>query len=401
MTYRYDQIFDYPYHKLPLVLGESPYEGDRISMHIGEPTVPPPSFVQDAINQNSHLWTKYPHALGTIEYRETVATWMGQRYPGLAGKVDPVTELSASAGSKEALFLSAITAVMRKEKMLKGKQPVVMTPSPAYHVYYGAGLSAGAETIPYGLYKENNFAPDWDSFPKEQLERLAIFYLCTPNNPIGSILSKADLQKAIKVAREYDFILGVDECYSELFYDEAPTGSLEAAEELGDHFKNVICYNSLSKRSGAAGLRVGFVAGDAEFMKGFAIMRGYGAPQVPTPLQAAAIVLWKDEDHVEKGRAFYQESLNALGQQIADLPGYTRPEGGFFVWFDAGENQGDELARKIWKEQGMQVLPGSIMSQKDPITGKLPGANYIRLAAIYEPDKMSEVGRRLRTSVLG
>ena len=147
-----------------------------------------------------------------------------------------------------------------------------------------------------------------------------------------------------------------DECYSEIYWKDAPPGMLEHA---GSDFANVAVFHSLSKRSSLPGLRIGFVAGDKTFIKPFLDLRSVAAPQVPVPAQEVAIAAYNDETHVQENQALYRAKFDLADQIIGNRYGYKRPAGGFFLWLDVSAQGGSEAATlKLWKEAGLRVLPG-------------------------------------------
>ena len=86
------------------------------------------------------------------------------------------------------------------------------------------------------------------------------------------------LQKLIDLAERHDFVIVSDECYSEIYLDEAapPPGLLQAAAAMGnDRYRRCLVFHSLSKRSNVPGLRSGFVAGDADLIEAFFRYRTY------------------------------------------------------------------------------------------------------------------------------
>src|SRR5262249_58729155 len=99
---------------------------------------------------------------------------------------------------------------------------------------------------------------------------------------------------------------------------------------------NVVVFHSLSKRSSAAGLRSGFVAGDPALIEHFKHLRDYGGCQVPLPVQAAAAALWRDEAHVDENRAAYRRKFDIAEDALAGRYGFYRPPGGFFLWLHVG-----------------------------------------------------------------
>lgn len=179
----------------------------------------------------------------------------------------------------------------------------------------------------------------------------------------------------------------------------SPPGVLEAAHATGDGFANVISLNSLSKRSNLAGLRCGFAAGDPEFLASWSRFRGLAAPQVPMPLQAVAAAAYRDEAHVAENRRLYNEKYASAARILSPLFPAVVPEGGFFLWLDVARwGGGSVVARRLWAEAGVKVLPGDVLAV-DAGTGN-PGADFIRLALVDDLATVETGLTRVR-SVLG
>jgi aspartate/methionine/tyrosine aminotransferase len=148
------------------------------------------------------------------------------------------------------------------------------------------------------------------------------------------------------------------------------------------------------------GLRVGFAAGDRNFLARFMEMRNTAAPQVPMPAQAVAIAAYNDEAHVVENRRLYSEKFDLADKSIGNRFGYKRPAGGFFLWLNVAEQGGSEkVAEKLWREAGLRVLPGGYAAHTDA-QGNNPGADYIRIAMVHDNDTTAEALRRL-IAVLG
>jgi N-succinyldiaminopimelate aminotransferase len=144
---------------------------------------------------------------------------------------------------------------------------------------------------------------------------------------------------------------------------------------------NVLVFHSLSKRSGAAGLRSGFVAGDPRLIRRQMQLVNYGGVAPPYPIIAASTALWRDDTHVEAIRAHYRANFDAAERILKGRFGFYRPDGGFFLWLEVGD--GEAAARRLWAEAGVKVLPGGYMSRPDA-SGRNPGAPYIRAALVHE-----------------
>jgi len=208
-----------------------------------------------------------------------------------------------------------------------------------------------------------------------------VFYLCSPANPQGTAADRDYLLRALELARSYGFLLIADECYSEVYGETSPAGVMQAAAALGETLDHLLVFNSLSKRSNAAGLRSGFVAGDAAVIAGFARLRSYGAAVQPMPVLATAAALWRDEDHVEASRALYRQKHDLAAQRLAGRYEYARPDGGFFLWLNVGD--GEAAARRLWREAAIKVLPGAYLGRPDG-DGHNPGEAWIRVALVHD-----------------
>ena len=156
-------------------------------------------------------------------------------------------------------------AAIPEEK--NGARPMVLMPDPFYQVYHGAAVVAGAEPVFVPAGQDEGFLPDYGGLPEEILSRTALAFYCSPANPQGTIASLDTLKSLVNLAREYDFLLVSDECYSELYYREPAPGMVEACASLGGDMSHTVVMNSLSKRSSVPGLRVGFALGAPPTMR--------------------------------------------------------------------------------------------------------------------------------------
>ena len=354
-----------------------------IDMTIGEPREAMPGFIVDSIAAAQATFAKYPPIRGSEELRRSIATWIGRRY-GLGDTIDVAREVHPLNGSREGLFYAALPAVGRRS--YPGR-PAVLLPNPYYAVYIGAACTANAEPVYLDATTETGHLPDLDALEADPalLARTAAFYLCTPANPQGAMADRAYLTRAIELARAWDFMLFVDECYSEIYTREAPIGALEAAATTGDRFRNVVAFNSLSKRSNLPGLRSGFCAGDGEFLEMLAEVRNVIGPQMPGPVQHVSAAVWAEEQHVTAIRQAYRVKYDICDEILGTRFGYQRPQGGFFLWLDVSSMGGGvDAAVTLWKRCGVKVLPGAYVAQPGR-TGKNPGDNYIRVALVHGP----------------
>jgi aspartate/methionine/tyrosine aminotransferase len=381
---RLSGMTDYPFTRLAALLGPVGPQGGRspVNLAVGEPQSPPPPMVAETLARHAADWGRYPPVAGTPEFRAAVAGWLTRRYGLPNGMVDADTAVLPVQGTREALFQIATVAAEDTGRT----NPAVLIPNPSYATYGAAGALAGAEVVPLAARKENGFLPYLDQLAPDLLARTALLYLCTPSNPEGAVADLDYLMKAVALARTHGFILAVDECYAEIWDVSPPHGALEAAHALGagdggDPFANVVVFHSLSKRSSAAGLRSGFIAGDRRVIALMQRLRTYAASAPPLPVLAASAALWSDEAHAQAIRDGYRARLNLAEAALNGVAGFYRPAGGFFLWLDVGD--GEAAARRLWRDRTIRTLPGAYLGRNDA-DGRNPGRDYIRVALVHD-----------------
>ena len=372
-----------PFPRLRALLEPHQPGAPAIDLGIGEPKHQMPAFLIDKLVEAGKEFGKYPPMRGSEELLSSIAQWLGRRYD-LAGKVDPARDIMVLNGSREGLFSAVFPATGRK--LVKGGRPVVLLPNPYYPPYLAATMSVGAEPVFLPATKETGGLPDLEALAArpDVLARTVAFYLCSPANPQGAVASEAYLAKAIGLARQYDFILFSDECYCEVYTREPPPGALEVAGRTSEGFKNVVAFNSLSKRSNVPGLRSGFVAGDGAFIQRLFDFRNISAPHVPLPVQHASAALWSEEQHVTQSRTGYIEKFEVADKILGHRYGYQRPGGGFLLWLDMSQfGGGENAAVTLWKRCGVRVVPGAYLATDDGPLGN-PGLDYVRVALVHD-----------------
>lgn len=368
---RLDQLTDYPFQRLADLLG-GPATPDSTIMSIGEPQHAPPALVAQVLAAKAGLWGKYPPANGSPDFRRAAADWLERRFALPAGLVDVDAGILPVAGTREALYLIAQTVITPDP----AQRPVVLLPNPFYQVYVGAAVMAGAE--PYFVPGMDGPAsqPDFSTVPPDILARTRLAYLCSPANPQGAVADLELLKRTVLLARQYGFVLAVDECYSEIWDVVEPPGALQACAQLGGGLDNVVVFHSLSKRSSVPGLRSGFAAGDSKVMAAFQRVRSYGGAATPLPILDVAAALWRDEAHVDENRALYRAKLDIAQRVLGDRLNFTRPAGGFFLWLDVGD--GERAALELWNQAKIRVLPGKYLA-RDGV-----GDRFIRVALVHD-----------------
>jgi N-succinyldiaminopimelate aminotransferase len=380
----------YPFERLrALFAAVTPDPAKRaISLAIGEPRHPTPKLVLDALCAGGPGLANYPMTMGSLPLREAIAAWLSRRH-GLP-PLDPATQVLPVLGSREALFAFAQAVI---DPSRTGANVVV--PNPFYQIYEGAALLAGAGVWCVNADAAASFAHDWRGVPAEVWARTQLLYVCTPDNPTGRVFGQDEWRQLFALADRYGFVIASDECYSEIYFDEArpPLGALAAAQAEGRAgYPGLAVFGSLSKRSNAPGLRSGYVAGDAALMKSFLLYRTYHGAAMSPAVASASIAAWNDEAHVVANRAEYAAKFAALQPLLAPVLPCAMPDAAFYLWAQTPIDDA-QFAQRLLAEENVAVVPGSYLARD--AGGTNPGRGRVRLALVASREECAEAIARV------
>ncbi|HZT85018.1 MAG TPA: aminotransferase class I/II-fold pyridoxal phosphate-dependent enzyme [Gaiellaceae bacterium] len=328
----------------------------------GDPNEPTDPLIREALVEALPERAPYPLAQGLPELREAAAGWLERRF-GVA--VDPERGIVPTYGSKEAIFSFA--------QVLGTRGRVVAFGEPAYPVYERGALFAGAGVQTLPLRRENGFLPDLGGLDDD----VALVWVNYPHNPTGAVAPREFYDELVEAAKRHDFVVGSDEAYTELWFDEPPPSALQAADR-----SRLVVFQTLSKRSSMTGYRSGFVAAPPEIV---AALKAY-RPTVGTApqefVQRASVAAWNDERHVEETRARYRAKREVL---IPAIEGrgweVVASEATMYLWV-LGPDPG------VLLERGIIVSPGEMFGPS--------GAGYVRFALVPTLEECERAAEILR-----
>ena len=331
----------------------------------GDPNEPTDPMIRRALVEALPERAPYPLAQGLPELREAAANWLERRF-GVG--VDPEREIVPTYGSKEAIFSLA--------QVLETGGRVVAFGEPAYPVYERGALFAGADVRTLPLRRENGFLPDLAELDDD----VALLWVNYPHNPTGAVAQREFYDELAVAAERHDFLVGSDEAYTELWFEEPPPSALQAADR-----SRFVVFQTLSKRSSMTGYRSGFVAGPPEIV---AALKAY-RPTVGTApqefVQRASIVAWADERHVEETRARYRAKRDVLIPAIESRAWeIVASEATMYLWV-----VGPDPA--VLLERGIIVSPGEMFGPS--------GDGYVRFALVPTLEECERAARILREEI--
>lgn len=391
MNSNLNKLQPYPFQRLrDLFSGITPNTAYKpVNLSIGEPKHDTPALIKQALIDNLSGLATYPTTAGVPELRLAIANWATRRY-GIP-LLNAEKEIAPVNGSREALFAFA-QAVINTKKIAN---PIVICPNPFYQIYEGAAFLAGAEPYFLNTLPENQHAMDFESVPVEILNRTQLVYVCSPGNPSGKVMNLDQWKKIFDLSDLYGFVIAADECYSEIYFDEAikPLGALEAAQKLGRDYSRLVVFSSLSKRSNVPGMRSGFVAGDAKIIEQFLLYRTYHGCAMSPSVQSASIAAWNDEAHVVENRRLYAEKFKAITPMLKNTLDVEMPDAAFYLWAKT-DMPDTEAAIRLYRDFNVTVLPGSFLARE--AHGVNPGKHFIRLALVASLDECIEAANRIK-----
>lgn len=381
---RMNMIPPYLFFELDRVVDQQRQLGhDVINLGIGDPDMPTPIKVveamQEAVTKNANH--RYPHYLGSMEFRQSIARWYAKRF-GVT--VDAATEVVALIGSKEGIahLIWAFAEV----------GDVVLVPDPAYPVYYTQTLLAGAEPYYVPLLEERGFLPDLSSIPDSVLKRAKMLWINYPNNPTGAIASRDFLKEAVAFARDHDLLLCSDAAYVEMGFDgyRAPSVlEIDGAKEVAIEFY------SLSKPFNMTGWRIGAAVGNPLAIQALGTLKSNLDSGPFTAVQDAAITGLASEpekffeamNHMyETRRNIVVNGLTAMGIQS------PRPQATFYLWFRTPHNMSSAEAARFFVEQAhVAVTPGAAYGPH--------GEGWLRISLTTPEVRLSEAMQRMKEAL--
>ena len=351
----------YPYDRLDdLRAVADRLPGGAVDLSIGTPCDPPPSAVVAALG-SSGAERGYPPSVGTPALREAAAGWLERRF----GVTLVPADLAACVGTKE-----LVTGVPHWLRLRSPARDTVLYPRISYPSYAMGATLAGCRAVPYARLG--------DVDPEDAARALCV-WVNSPGNPTGEV---DDLGAAAAWGRGHGVPVLSDECYIEFTW-QGPGRTIVAGGLDG-----VLAVHSLSKRSNLAGARSGFYAGDGDLVGYLSEVRKHAGLMVPGPVQAASVLAFGDDAHVEAQRAVYHRRLVLMQGVLAALGvECPLPQGAFYLWAPAPGGDAWALARRLATEAGAIVSPGEFYGPA--------GAGHVRIAVVQPDDRLALVAQRL------
>jgi LL-diaminopimelate aminotransferase len=385
MTFEYagriKRLPPYLFAEIEKIIKDKKAQGiDLISLSIGDPDLPPPPFIiealkQEAADSKNH---NYSFSQGEPDFRQAVSGWYKKRF-----NVDlQQDQVVALLGSKEGI------ANIARAFIDPGDQ--VLVPDPAYPVYAnGSTILCDGTAVSMPLLEENNFQPNFESINNKKAKMMFLNY---PNNPTAATVDKKYLKEAVDFAKDNHIILCYDNAYSEITYDGYTAPSIL---EIDGAMDVAIEFHSLSKTFNMTGDRIGFAVGNKQLVSGLTKVKSQidsGPPVYTQKVAVKALGAYTSAaapEFLKKNNQALQERRNLLVDTLCKI-GYKcgKPKATFYVWVNC---KGDSMAfaAKLL-DAGVAVTPGIGF-------GKY-GEGYARITFTQPKERIVEACNRIASA---
>ena len=354
-----------PYADAALARGVKIYH-----LNIGDPDIPTPVPILDAVRGYSDKILAYGPAQGFIELRQGIADYFKGYGIGLGADNVVITV----GGSEAILFLFAVLGDCGDE---------IIIPEPFYTNYNGYASLANLTIVPLTLKVEDGYRlPPAAEIEAMITKRTKAILLCSPNNPTGTVYTPEELKRVVDIAIKHDLFVIGDEVYKEFIYDGLTHKSLLEFEEARDR---VVVVDSISKRFSCCGARIGAVItkNDAVYQSVLKFAQARLCP--PSIEQKAAIAAYKmGMGYFEPVRLEYQRRRDVLHEGLNAIPGVfvRKPQGAFYMSVRLPIKDTERFA--VWMLTDFALDQETVMVAPGPGFYSTPGKGLdeIRLAYV-------------------
>lgn len=219
------------------------------------------------------------------------------------------------------------------------------------------GSEGRALLVPTASARRNGITKTLEQFSTPHTR--AIYYN-TPQNPSGTVFTRAEAEEVAAFAKKHDLIVIADEAYEDLVY-EGEHVSIASLPGMAE--RTITCF-TFSKSYGMTGWRVGYAVAKEPFMTALRKLVLYSVNGVSTPTQWAALdALSIPQSVIDARREEYRERRDLLvnGLRAAGLECAT-PEGAFYAFPDVRKlNKDSRKASQVLLEKAhVATIPGVV-----------------------------------------
>jgi len=357
-------------------------EHDAVNLAQGFPDFPAPDVLKEAaadairrdVNQYAITW-------GAPSLRRALAGKYEKLY---RMKVDPEREVTITCGATEAMAAVMLALID------PGDEVIVLEP---FYENYGPDAILSQATPVFLTLEAPAYRLDRDRLAALVTPRTRAIVLNSPNNPMGRVFDREELQGVADLCLEHDLLAFTDEIYEHILYrgEHVPLATLPGMAE------RTVTISGLSKTFSITGWRVGTIVAPRDLTDAIRKVHDFLTVGAPAPLQEACAVGIErlGADYYRGLATQYEERGRILLAALQDV-GFTctMPEGAYYILADfraLSDERDTPFAKRLAREAGVAAVPGSSFFS-DPARG----SSLIRFAFCKKLDTLEEAAARLR-----
>lgn len=316
----------------------------------GEPDFDTPTAVkEEGVKALESGFTKYTPTSGTVELREAVC----KKFEEDQGLKVAMENVVISCGAKHSLY--------NLIQVLCNPGDEILIPAPFWVSYPEMVYLAGGVPRFVPTFQEEGFRVTAQRLREAVTPKSKIVILNSPSNPTGGVLDEKDLRELAEVIVEKNLICISDEIYEYYLYDNRSHTSIAA---LGDEIKKrTFVVNGTSKSYSMTGLRIGYLAGDAEVVKKIGILQDHSTSNPSSISQRMALAALRlPKSYRAEVRGIFEKRRTRMVSLLSKVRGFRpfTPPGAFYVFCDIEKiNLSSEvLCDKLLEEIYVAAIPG-------------------------------------------
>ena len=354
-----------------------------INLAQGMPDFPAPAEVKAAacraieadINQYAVTW-------GAADLREAIAD---QSAWHLGIEVDPDREITVTCGSTEAMLVALLALINPGDEVILSQ--------PFYENYWPDCVLAGA-TPRFVPIRPPGWRFDPDELAAAFNDRTKAIVLCNPNNPTGTVLTRAELEHVAALCKKWDVIAITDEIYEHILFDGRPHVPLASLDGMRERSVTI---SGMSKTYAVTGWRVGTMIAPPNLTHAFRQVHDYVSIGAAAPLQAAGAVAYRlPRSYYTDLAASYQARRDLFCPRLAALGfRFDPPEGAYYVMAGIeafGTTDDVAFAQTLVREVGVATVPGSSFARDKSLA-----SGYVRFCFCKGDGTLNAALDRLET----
>ena len=356
---------------------------DAISLGVGEPDFDTPWRIrEEGIFSLEKGRTFYTSNAGLKELREEICSYLERK---IGVSYDPMQETMVTVGGSEAIDVAL--------RCMLDPGDEVLIPQPSYVSYLPCTIMADGVPVIIPLQYENEFKLTVEDLKKAVTPKTKVLVMPFPNNPTGSIMTKADLEPVAEFIKEHDLYVLSDEIYSELSYqgDHVSIAALPGMRE------RTIVINGFSKGFAMTGWRLGYACGPRVIIEQMLKIHQFAIMCAPSTSQYAGVEALKNGDEdVAQMREEYNGRRRYLLHRFKEMGlSCFEPFGAFYVFPCISEfgMTSEQFATELLNTEKLAVVPGTAFGDC--------GEGFIRISYAYSLENLKEAMNRMEAFITG